>query len=78
MELNTTAQITRKRIISAVFTYILKKGREATASTKLDRSQWDGKMMGGICMLSVWVLKLVRIIHTKGKIMMMAPRMRKK
>ena len=34
-----------------------------------------GNMVGGICMLSDTVLELVRIIHTKGKIMMTEPRM---
>ena len=76
MELKATAHSTRKRIISPVFTYRFMKGRLLTASTKLSSMIWAGKMVGGICMLSEMVLELVRIIHTKGKIITTEPRMR--
>ncbi len=73
MELNTTAQMTRNTIIKAVFRYRFMKGREAMASLKLSVIHWAGKNVGGICILSGTDLELVRIIHTKGKIMMIAP-----
>ena len=58
--------------------YMLRKGRLLTASTKLSSITWLGRIVGGICMLSDTVLELVRIIHTKGKIITTAPRIRKK
>ena len=47
------------------------------ASLKLSNCQLSGRMSGGIIMLSSTVLKLVRNIHTKGKIMIMQPMMKK-
>ncbi len=44
------------------------------ASLKLSRISSLGKIVGGIARLSGMVLELVRIIHTKGKIMTMEPR----
>ena len=44
---------------------------------KLSSRQLSGRMVGGIIMLSSTVLKLVRNIHTKGKIMTMEPMMKK-
>ena len=76
MELNTMAHSTRKRIISAVFQYRFRKGRLAMASLKLSRISALGKIVGGMARLSGMVLELVRIIHTKGKIMMTEPRIR--
>ena len=76
MELNSTAQITRKTIISPVFQYSLAKGRLLMASPKLLTISSLGKMVGGTSMLSGTVLRLVRIIHTKGNTMMRAPRIR--
>ena len=43
------------------------------ASPKLEVIISLGKMVGGTCMLSGTVFKLVRIIHTKGKIIMREP-----
>ena len=76
MELNTMAQSTRKTIISAVFQYRFRKGRLSIASWKLLRISSLGKMVGGMARLSGMVLELVRIIHTKGKIIMTEPRIR--
>ena len=76
MELKSTAQITRNRIISPVFTYRLRKGRLLMASTKLSTMIFSGKIVGGTYILSGTVLELVRSIHTKGKIIIRAPRMR--
>ena len=77
MELKATAQITRKNTIRAVLRYSFRKGRLVVASTKF--FHWRpsrGKMTGGVALLSATVFRLVRIIHTKGKIMMTAPKMR--
>lgn len=74
MELNTTAQTTRKRIISPVLRYRLRKGRLFIASPKLLVISSAGKIVGGTFMLSGTVFRLVRIIHTKGKIMIIAPK----
>ena len=73
MELKATAQMTRKKIIRPVLRYSLRKGRLFIASPKLPVTTSSGKMVGGTCMLSGTVLRLVRIIHRKGKIMMSAP-----
>ena len=73
MELKATAQITRKKIISPVLMYSLRKGRLLTASSKLSPMICWGKKVGGTAMLSGTVLELVRIIHTKGKTMRRAP-----
>ena len=78
MELKRMAQITRKMTIKVVFQYRWPKGRDFKTSLKLASVHCSGRMVGGICMLSGTVLELVRIIHTKGKIMMTAPRIRKK
>ena len=43
------------------------------ASLKLLNCQCSGRIPGGIAMLSSTVLKLVRNIHTNGKIMIMLP-----
>ena len=76
MELKATAQMTRKKIISPVLRYSFRKGRLFMASPKLPVTTSWGKMVGGTCMLSGTVLRLVRIIHTKGKIIMSAPMIR--
>ena len=73
MELNTTAQITRKRISRKVFRYRFQKGRLSSALKKLSKFQWVGKIWGGMAMDSAWVLKLVSSIQAKGKIMVMLP-----
>ena len=78
MELKRTAQTTRKKTIRMVLMYRLAKGRLAMASEKLSRVNCLGRMVGGICILSGTVLELVRIIQTKGKIIITAPRIRKK
>ena len=52
---------------------MLTKGRLLTASKKLSSMIVLGKMVGGTCILSDTVLELVRIIHIKGKTMMMEP-----
>ena len=56
--------------------YRLTKGRLSSAVTKLSKFHWLGRIWGGIAIDSAWVLKQVRTIHTKGKIMMMLPRVR--
>ena len=54
----------------------LAKGRLCNALTKLSRFQWEGRICGGIAIDSACVLKLVSTIHTKGKIMLMLPRIK--
>ena len=76
MELNTTAKITRNRISRPVLRERLVKGRLCNALTKLSRFQWEGRICGGIAIDSACVLKLVSTIHTKGKIMLMLPRIK--
>ncbi len=71
-----TAHSTRKRMSRPVLTYRLTKGRLSSAVTKLSKFQLEGRIWGGMAIASAWVLKAVRIIHTKGKIMMMLPRIR--
>lgn len=73
MELKATAQMTRKKMSRPVFKYSFRKGRLFMASPKLPVTSSLGKMVGGTCMLSGTVLRLVRIIHTKGKIMIREP-----
>ena len=76
MELNTTAQITRSTISSAVLIYRFTKGRLCSAVTKFSSPQWEGRICGGIAIDSACVLKQVNTIHTKGKIITMLPRIR--
>ena len=73
MELNATAQITRKKISRKVFRYRFQKGRLSRALKKLSKFQWEGRIWGGMAMDSAWVLKLVSSIQAKGKIMVMLP-----
>ena len=42
--------------------------------TKLSKFHWEGRIWGGMAMDSAWVLKLVSSIQTKGKIMVMLPK----
>ena len=77
MEEKATAQITRKMMSSAVFQYSRGKGRLVMASVKEAKLAAAGKKVGGIIMASALVLRLVRIIQTKGKTIRMPPRIRK-
>ena len=73
MEQNATAQSTRNRIIRAVFRYRCPNGSISTAFWNELRFHWAGRMVGGIWSTSALVLNAVRIIHTKGKIMITEP-----
>ena len=70
------AQTTRPSTIRAVLMYSLPKGRLVRAYWKFSKYGTSGKKVGGMRTLSDMDLRAVRIIHTKGKIIITEPMIR--
>jgi hypothetical protein len=66
VELKTAAKRTRKTTRTAVLKYSLENGTWLKTELKFVNRHPEGKIAGGVRMVSETVLKLVNTIHTKG------------